>query len=86
MEQSVDEAPKRNAVEVPKEITRLLIKVKKERKSPVVSSDAHNSFDVHENSKIELKGNNQNNVDQANNITKYVIARNQSTEIVDVDN
>ena len=29
---------------------------------------------------------NQNINDQANNITEYLIARNKSTEIIDVDN
>ena len=43
-------------------------------------------FDVHENKNIKLKDNNQNNVDAANNISNYLVVRNQATEIIDVDN
>ena len=46
----------------------------------------HNFFDVHENKKIKLKDNNQNNADAANNISNYLVACNQTTEIIDVDN
>ena len=35
---------------------------------------------------IKLNDNNQNNDVQANNITEYLIARNQTTRIIDVDN
>ena len=62
-----------------------MIKVKKEHKSPIVSSDAHFFFSIHKKKKIELKDNNRNDDDQANSITEYLIARNQSTEVIDVD-
>ena len=42
---------------------------------------------VHKNNKIKLKNNNQNNVDAANKISNYLVAcKNQTTEIIDVDN
>ena len=43
-------------------------------------------FYVRKNNKIKKKDNNQNNDDQANIITKYLFAHNQSTESIDVDN
>ena len=52
----------------------------------IVALDVHNLFHVHANNKIELKDNNQYNFDAANNISDYLVARNQTTEIIDVDN
>ena len=50
-------------------------------------SMGHPTFlDVHENNKIKARDTNQNIDDQVNNITKYLIARNKSTEIIDVEN
>ena len=43
-------------------------------------------FYIHKNNKIKLKGNNQNSVDAANNISNYLVVRNQTTEIIDDDN
>ena len=61
-------------------------KVKKEHKPPIVSSDVLNLFDVHKKRIELLKDNNQNNVDVANNISNYLVARNQTTEIIDDNN
>ena len=52
----------------------------------IVALDVHNLFHVHANNKIELKDNNENNVDSANNISNYLVACNKTTEIIDDDN
>ena len=83
----VDEV-KRIAVDIRKEVTCLLIKVKKERKSPLVPLGVPNLFYVHKNKKIKAKDNNQNSVDAASlhKTNKIKLKDNNQNNVVTANN